>query len=349
MSQPAGAFEALSARAAESSTLESEPAHSAGCVFRDIACSEYAAWDAFVAASPQSSVFCRTWWLRAVCQHVRIRGLFKNSSLIAGIPLYSERRYGVPLCTMPRLTQTMGVVMEPLCGKRSSVASRQTEILTAFANEIAKQSTFFQAFHPSLQNWLPFYWAGFKQTTRVTYVIEDTRDSKEIWGNISHRVRAEIRKAENQGLEVQPCSIETLLELESKTFSRQNLELPHSPDVLRRIHIAAKENNAGQCFAVVDQQGRVHCAGFIVWDSSRAYYLVSGGDPAVRTSGATSLLVWHLIRYAGERSKIFDFEGSMLQQVERLFRNFGAIAVPYNFIVKCPWWLHTFLLFRNKL
>ncbi len=317
--------------------------------FRDLAAHDFPMWDSFVSASPQCSVFCRTWWLQAVCDRVQIRCLFKNGYLVAGIPLYSERRCGVRVGTMPRLTQTLGIVMEPFIGKRSSVANRRTQILSMFALELGRQNTFFQAFHPTIHNWLPFHWAGFRQTTRFTHIIENPADHTNVWDNTDHTVRSEIRKAEKLGIEVHPCSIKTVLDLESKTFERQELPLPHSPAVLERICAAAKNNDSGECFAAADKNGRAQAAGFMVWDSKRAYYIVTGADPTVRTSGAASLLLWHLVRFAGERSQVFDFAGSMLHPIERLFRNFGGKAVPYNFIYKCPFWMHTLLLLNNKL
>lgn len=306
---------------------------------RQLASSEYHLWDDLIAGSRQASVFCRTWWLNAVCGNIQILGLFINGHLTAGMPLYFKRRWGFRICGMPLLTQTLGIVMEPLFGKRSSVSNRESEILSAFASVLARQSFFYQTFHPNIQNWLPFYWLGFRQTSRFTYIFEDLSNPNGIWETIGHRPRSEIRKAERQGIEISSCSVETLVDLEAKTFARQSLSLPHSPELLRRIYTAARANNAGECFAARDQQGRAHVAGFIVWDRNRAYYLVSGGDPELRTSGATSLMAWHLIKFAAERSDVFDFEGSMLQPVERLFRNFGATLVPYNLIFKFPFWV----------
>lgn len=316
---------------------------------RELLPCEYQMWDDFVADSPQSSVFCRTWWLKSVCSRVRILGCFKNGHLEAGIPLHFEKRYGLSFCCMPRLTQTLGLVMEPMSGKHSSIATRETELLKTIATELSRQHTFFQAFHPSLQNWLPFYWKGFTQTTRTTYTLTGLKEPRKLWTEIAHSARTEILKAQRRGLLVTACDIDILLQLEAKTFNRQKKPLPHSPDLLRSLYRAAKSRGAGECFAAIDELDRPHAAGFIVWDQKRTYYLVSGGDGFLRRSGATSLLTWHLIQFAAGRSETFDFEGSMLQGVERFFRSFGGHQVNYNCIMKLPLWLHTFLLAAHKL
>jgi hypothetical protein len=46
-----------------------------------------------------------------------------------------------------------------------------------------------------------------------------------------------------------------------------------------------------------------------------------------------SLLMWEAIQRSSRSSKEFNFEGSMLEEVERFFRGFGAKQVPY-FIIK---------------
>ena len=63
---------------------------------------------------------------------------------------------------------------------------------------------------------------------------------------------------------------------------------------------------------------------------------MGGGDPALRTSGASSLCLWQAIKLAGEMGKSFDFEGSMIEPIERLFRAFGARQTPYMRVSRSP-------------
>ena len=68
---------------------------------------------------------------------------------------------------------------------------------------------------------------------------------------------------------------------------------------------------------------------YAVWDENAAFYLLGGGDPELRNSGATSLLLWELIMRARAVTNVFDFEGSMIESVERFFRAFGGRQTPY--------------------
>jgi hypothetical protein len=73
----------------------------------------------------------------------------------------------------------------------------------------------------------------------------------------------------------------------------------------------------------------VHAVAYAVWDDKAAYYVLGGGEPDLRNSGATSLLVWELIMRAREVTDVFDFEGSMMEPLERFFRAFGGRQTPY--------------------
>ena len=328
---------------------ESRPRTQKESSLRYLSSTEYALWDSLVDVSPQGSVFCRSWWLTALGNSVRVLGLFSNGRLVAGIPLYFERRLGIRVCAMPKLTPALGVVIEPMSGKGESTVSREMEILGIFAQYLSKESIFFQAFHPSLQNWLPFYWEGFRQTTRFTYVLDDLQSLNAIWAGMSENIRTKIRKAKKLGLVISPCGADCIFESISKTFYRQQMRLPYSRQYFLRLFDAATRNNAGHGFAAVDREGKVHASAFLVWDGKTTYNLAGGGDPLLRASGANSLLTWKLIEFAADRSTRFDFEGSVIQSVERFFRAFGARQTPYNQIMKFPAWARVCLTLSGKI
>ena len=63
---------------------------------------------------------------------------------------------------------------------------------------------------------------------------------------------------------------------------------------------------------------------------------MGGGNPTLRNSGATSLCMWEAIKLASTVTKVFDFEGSMIEPIERFFRGFGAMQKPYFAITHKP-------------
>ena len=79
----------------------------------------------------------------------------------------------------------------------------------------------------------------------------------------------------------------------------------------------------------MDKENNIHAAVYLINVNSTIYYLIGGGDPNYRNSGATSLLIFEGLKIAKEQNASFDFEGSMIEPIERFFRAFGSSQTPY--------------------
>lgn len=311
---------------------------------------EFPLWDELVDRSPQGSLFCRSWWLKACCQKsFRVLGYFDGGNIVAGIPLYFKRRGPFTVCTMPPLTPCLGPVLEPLEGRPVARLSRQNELLKIIASRVSKQPVFCQNFHYSLQNWLPFLWAGFRQTSRVTYVLEDLSNEESLWAGLRRNIRKEIKKAARQGIRVVPTTPEVVFDQVRKTFARQRRRVPFSEQYYLRLSRTVEEKGAGAPFAAIDSEQRVHSALLIVWDQKSAYSLAGAVDPDLRRSGATSLLTWQLVKFSASKSRVFDFEGSSIERIERFFRAFGGTQHFMNRVYKMPAWLEVLPFVRGKI
>ena len=106
--------------------------------------------------------------------------------------------------------------------------------------------------------------------------------------------------------------------------------------VLKNLLKTAISRNQCKWFIAQDEKEQNHAGVLIVWDENSAYYLLGGSDPNLRNSGAMSLCMWEAIKFASTVAKKFDFEGSMIESVERFFRAFGAEQKPYFHITKTP-------------
>jgi hypothetical protein len=298
---------------------------------------DFSLWDDFVDRSPQGCIFCRSWWLKAVCpEGFEILALQKKGRIIAGIPLPISRRWGNTDISMPSLTQSLGILLEPPTSEKYETRlSKETETISSLIEAMPQYGHFSMNFHYNFTNWLPFYWTGFRQTTRYTYLIEDLANQQELKDNLSQQVRNKIRKAEALGISIVTSDdIGTIIELNKMTFARQGFRLPYSEDLVRRIDKECVHRDARRIFLAKDRQHRIHSAIFVVFDGKSMYNLIQGGDPGLRHSGANPLAMWHSIKFAGEVTRKYDFEGSMLPNIEPFFRSFGAVQTPYFNISK---------------
>ncbi|EDY85617.1 conserved hypothetical protein [gamma proteobacterium HTCC5015] len=241
-----------------------------------------------------------------------------------------KKRFGLTVITQPPLTQYLGPWILPAQSKRAKQLSREKDLMQALVDQLPQYHIYRQTWSPDYQNWMPFYWRGFAQTTRYSYRIENLSNLDEVWGGFQAGIRSDIRKAQKQGVVVErSADLSTFLSLNEMVFKRQGRAAPHPESLVKNIDEAAASRNQRAIFIAADEEGRSHAAVYLVWDQHSAYYLMGGGDPELRNSGATSLCLWEAIQFAATVTRSFDFEGSMIEPVERFFRAFGGEPVPF--------------------
>jgi hypothetical protein len=280
---------------------------------------------------PTIPIFSQAWWLDAVAGDKWDVVLAKKGDQIIGaLPYVVQKKYGFTLLTQPSLTQTLGPWIKPTQKSYPKKLAHEKDVLGDLVDQLPKYDYYRQNWHCDIHNWLPFYWRGFEQTTRYTYRLLLSSGKDQLWLNLQENIRREIRKArDREKVIVREGSISEFLTLNKMTFQRQNRPLPYTSDFVARIDAAASVRNAMDCLVAEGPDGKLHAGAYIVRSGNTAYYLMGGGDPKLRNSGATSLVLWEAICRQPEMVEVFDFEGSMIEPIERFFRGFGAVQTPY--------------------
>jgi len=283
-----------------------------------------------VSVKGDTLIFRQPWWLDAVAPgrwgEVVVR---RGERIAARLPYVIERKFGLTFLGMPPLTQVLGPWIEHTAEKYERRLAAEKDLMNELIDGLPKYDRFCQNFHFSVTNWLPFYWRGFTQTTRYTYRLEDLSNEETLWAGLAENVRRAIRKATKSLAVRRDLDVEDFIRLNRLTFERQGIEVPYSDDLVRRLDAACRERGARGIIAAEDASGRVHAAVYVVWDADSAYNLMLGSEPELRGSGGSTLVMWEAIRMAARVTKSFDFEGSMVESIERSFRSFGARQVPY--------------------
>ena len=281
----------------------------------------------------QLPLFLQPWWLDATCGDGGWDAVVveKGGEVTAGLPFLLKKRFGIRAMGQPPLTQFLGPWVRRTEGKGANHLEQQKKMMYCLDEQLPAYDIYSQSWSPTVTNWLPFYWRGYRQTTRYTYILNDLTNLETVWRGMASKIRTDIRKAENRNaiqLKDEP-SIEDFLDLNELTFRRQGLAVPYSRALVRAIDKSSKSRSQSKIFMAVDPEGRQHAAIYVVWDNETAYYLMGGGDPGLRSSGATSFCIWEAIKFASSFLKRFDFEGSMMEPVERFVRAFGGEQTPY--------------------
>jgi hypothetical protein len=286
------------------------------------------------AAACTHSLFEQPWWLDAVAPGAwDAATVTSNGEVVGRLPYVRMRRFGLTILGQPPLTQFLGPWIKPGTGTAYERVEYEHEIMRELIAALPRYDVFVQECHHSIKNCLPFYWQGFAQSARYTYVIDDLSDHDKIWAELSTTARTHIRKAQRHVIVRVTDDIETFIALNRMTFDRQGMAAPYSADLIRRLDAACSARGLRRIFCAEDADGRAHAALYLVWDADSAYCLMSGNDPELRHCGAVSLLRWEAIKFAGRVTRCFDFEGSMLRGVERFIRAFGGRQVQFARLV----------------
>jgi hypothetical protein len=286
-------------------------------------------------------IFSQSWWLDSVCgvDNWNVIIIENNGNIMATMPIYFKKINSFNVITMPKLTQNMGIYIKyPKSQKYSSKLSFEKKIINSIIEQLPKVDRFSQNFHYSFNNWLPFFWSGFIQSTNYTYVIENLQlySLDDILQNFSSSYRNKIKKAKklvNIGFDL---DIKSFYDINMKTFDRQGVKRPYSLDFLISHDSVLEDNKSKKIFYAFDTTDQIHSALYLTWDHTSSYVHMVGEDPNLRNSGAGILLILEAIKYTKEVLKlnIFDFEGSMLENVEQVRRDCGGIQKPYFIISK---------------
>ncbi|BBI31786.1 GNAT family N-acetyltransferase [Cohnella abietis] len=283
--------------------------------------------------NPDLPLFDQDWWLDIVCggsDNWDVCIVEKGNEIVASLPYYKVRKYGFKLIEMPQLTLTMGIwVRYPKNQKYATRLAHEREIYLELIEQLPPLDYSYHQFNRKITNWSTFYWRGFRQTTRYTYVLEDIHNLPAVFQSFTDTTQDEIRKANEQFNIIESDDVEQFYEIHKKNFDPKTFPIPYSFDVLKSVDEALRERNSRKIWLAVDDKGRIHSAVYIVWDAGCAYNLLGGANPDLERSGAHSLLMWHAIQEMSPIATQFDFYGGMHETIEGFFRAFGAVQKPY--------------------
>lgn len=287
-------------------------------------------------------IYSQHWWMEAVCVGKKwdvIIAKDEQGKVTATLPYLTGSKLGQRYILMPPLTQTNGICYH--YPKEMSERERlefEKKWGKAVIDQICQLEAdlFIQNFAPAFTNWLPFYWAGYHQTTRYTYRIENIKNLEEVFGQFSSAKQRQIRKGERNGLCVKENKLTPaqFYQYHKQLHESRNEKEEIGEAVFISLAESAIKRHQGAILSVEGASGETQSALFMVWDNHSAYYLVPANNREYSQTGAPTLLVWEAIKKASATSTAFDFEGSMEESIENSYNQFGSKQTAYSEISK---------------
>lgn len=314
-------------------------------IVRFLEITEYEKWDKFVSKSPQGFIFNKSYWLEIVCnKDFKICILENKEEIFAGIalPFFSKKKIN-----MPMTTQSLGILFRSMDElkeqKRLTNEKEYTNLLMDFILKEIKQ--FNINFNPKYNYWLPLYWKGFNTTVRSTYYINyNNINLEKLFQSFSkgHKWTLNKLKKNEELIISETDDIEDIYDVLSSTYKRQNTKIGYSKEFLKNMINILKDKNEIKIFKTFNRNDKITQAIVIfIYNEDEAYYWLGGSNDKYRNDGTHTYLIWYAINYFADKTKEFNFGGSMIEEVEKNFRNFSPqLKNYYNIYWHKSWIIH---------
>ncbi|MGA1979758.1 MAG: GNAT family N-acetyltransferase [Sedimentisphaerales bacterium] len=291
---------------------------------------DYPRWDEFVDLSPQGGIYSKSFYLKSVGYPFKIGVVEENGKVIGGIVLAKNE---VGVLSNPLFVKHLGVLYADDVEKSGKGRDLKYKIDREIISNMSGWKIWSYSFHPNFKNWLNFYWSRYKQTTRYTYQIDFSKTS-DFRANYGEKVKSPLRAARKAELVVDDIDAAAFAEVNEKTYKGKGGRQPYSRKRLVNLLNQLSEQKCLCMKSAKDREGNIHSVAAIVYDRRSANLILNGTDPAYRQFGGNSMLIDFMIEFASKKCGIFDFEGSMHEQIEKFYRGFGGELVPYYLIYK---------------
>lgn len=301
-------------------------------------------------AQSYGTIFNTIEWAKIFNNQICPYGIYNDhAQLIGGFILFKEKKFGLTLYLNPPFSPEIGPFLKVDAQNPVSVMDTWKRTLYLMTDFIEKLPYAIVSFSLSrnIIDVQPFIWKEFKVIPEFTYLLDLTMSIEDIWMRMSNERRKNINKGRKDGLSVKKIEdFEVIKNLVVETFSRQKKRIDEF--YLNRIFFRfANKNNS---FAYATYRDTVPiAASFCIYDKNTAFYLLGGYDHKKKHHGAGALSMWEAIKYAKDLGLMyFDFEGSMVPQIERYFRGFGGLLTPYYRVNKATLPLEIILKFYKR-
>ncbi len=303
-----------------------------------------------VAAEPKIGVFGSKKWLQVYGDELELVGIYRDAQQLSGGFFFTNaRRKGIGMIKLPPYTPHCGFFYESSATNRASQSNNIQEVMTEVVTYLSqkKANLLILAFPSNVQALQRFIWNSYKVIPAYTYRLDLIKELEQLRENFDPKHRNAISKALKDGIVVKDTSDNE----KSLSFFRHALQESGANVYEKELrNILLQFSDATNSFTLQAEKngtpcGIVHC----IYDAVSCYYLLGGVDKRSGLQGVNHLLVSESIARAKSLGcKVFDFEGSMLQGVEKFFRGFGPDLFPYFTVNKGSLWLEMMLKFYKR-
>ena len=272
------------------------------------------------------TIFHTPWWLEAASNsNYDVVEVQSGGRTIGRLPfMLTPHVFGLTLCSEPQLCHSLGPALDAGPGSLTTRHNNHFEITQALIRKLPACSAYSMPLHAGALDTFAFTDAGWNTQVQFTYVLHP-RGEAALWQSLRDKTRNVIRRAAERWqvtTVADPAEFVRAYECNLATRRRHNFYHRMGP-----VCAAALQHGRGRILAVRSECGELLAAIVVVWDQRAMYYLLTTRSPHADNS-TVSLLVWHAITMANERSLVFDFDNVGSPGSRLFYSGFGGQVEP---------------------
>ena len=297
-------------------------------------------------------VYAQAWYLDALLGDGAwevLLVLSKEDDILASFAFPSASGRFKSIKNRPGLPYLYLHISRPVSEKRHKRYRSEQQLIRLLMDNMPSYVLLDMELYPTEVSPLSFSMLGHKVQYRMTYTFRDVSDSTLLFKELESANRGHIRKAESCLSVVDSSDYHTFYEGLSAHFKRKGLVFHLKADDFIRLCKRLEKRSFLQVRLAKDQDGIVHGGQFRILDNTMIRLCFSFISDEGKSSRASYLLIWDLMKKACETAKSIDLEGSMAPSVEQFYRSFGAEQHTYFRVSYCKSFLLSMALEAKRL
>lgn len=293
-------------------------------------------WNDFIRSSPMGAMYGLGEYLDIISPNWGALVINKGEKWLAVMPWFQDTKWGMKRMYQPLLCQFQGIYWSDFPKEAYKQYEWKRKVVTMMVEKADSLcSRFHSNFAPSFDYPLPFYWDGYNLAPRFSYGI----DLKAPLPELSERHRRSIKKITDSNVQwnIKGHKSEFLNALRA-SFNTKGVQLKdqHYQSVERIIDTFLKTEEA-ILLECRDKGGNWLCGMLLyAFGNTFTYYLGASSEQGRKENAMTFLMNEAILLAKARDASYFDFEGSMIKNVETFFRGFGATPRLFFEISKKP-------------
>lgn len=272
-----------------------------------------------------NEVFSSESWTSAYDSKLRRFVILDDSEkVIGGFVAYEGGMRSIKTLVTPPFASHCGLFISSEHSSPFKKNSFQKKIMQAIADFLSNSSYSYYKldFPEGFGDMQPFVWKKMNVNVKYSYVLDCSVSVEEIRGNLDPKLRNVLNKFEKENWIISnERNPEEAYALITSTLGSNNVKW--KDEILKELLKTTCLN-----YTLIQSQNGVVAIALTADAGTKAYYVFGGVRREEKNNSLGPAALFNAILFAKQNDRtVFDFEGSMIPEIERYFRQFGGELV----------------------